>query len=65
MLLILENLGLHQYKVAFAQERINGSRLSRLDEDMLENDFGMSSRLHRMKLMGVIRQEEPFEPLIK
>ena len=54
MCILLENLGLPQYKAIFAKERISGIILSQLTEDDLRGELKISSRLHRLKLLEVI-----------
>lgn len=50
---------LSQYKEAFAREQISGDILVDLEdkEHILKNDLGMTTELHRMRLMKVIRGE--------
>lgn len=47
-------MGLSQYIVTFANERINGPLLLELDEVILEMELGVYSTLHRKRLMCVI-----------
>lgn len=46
------NLG--QYKETIAREFIDGGVLSELDEQSLENDLGVSSKVHRIRLMQIV-----------
>ena len=46
------NLG--QYKETVARESVDGEILSELDEQSLESDLGISSKLHRVRLMQII-----------
>ena len=52
--MLLESSGLGKYREAFETERVNGDILCELDEDILENDLGVSSRLHRIRIMKLI-----------
>ena len=51
---LLECMSLSQYQDAFQKEQINGETLSDCDETMLQNDLGVVSKLHRMRLLKVI-----------
>ena len=42
------------YKEKFKKECISGSLLLELDEDVLENELGVTRRLDRIKLMKLI-----------
>ena len=44
---------LRQYKEAFLREQVNGIILCDLNEQVLEKDLGVSSRLHRIRLVKV------------
>ncbi|KAL5506262.1 hypothetical protein EMCRGX_G007873 [Ephydatia muelleri] len=54
VLRLLECMSLAQYQEAFQKEQINGELLSDCDETMLQNDLGIASKLHRMRLIKVI-----------
>ena len=47
-------LGLGNYKETFIEEQIDGPLLFELDEAVLEEDLGITTRLHRIKLMSII-----------
>ena len=51
---LLGAMQLPQYKVAFQQEQIDGEVLIELDEQILESDLQISSRIHRIRLMKLI-----------
>ena len=42
------------YKETFTQECINGPLLLELDESILEEELGISLKLHRIKLLAII-----------
>ena len=46
------NLG--QYKETIARECVDGEILSELDEKSLEKDLGISSKIHRIRLMQIV-----------
>ena len=50
----LERAGLSIYCEVFYREQISGFILAELDESTLESDLGVSSRLHRIRLMNII-----------
>ena len=50
---LLESIGMKQYTAKFREELINGEVLAELDEEMMMGDLGISSKLHRMRLMKV------------
>jgi hypothetical protein len=47
-------MGLKSYQEKFEQEQVNGEILSECDEEVLKTDLGISSKLHRMRLLKVI-----------
>ncbi len=51
---LLEAMGLKQYLGNFKEEQVNGEILSECDEEVLQNDLGVASKLHRMRLLKVI-----------
>ena len=51
---LLDSLGLKQYKKAFQREQVDGEILCELDEDILEKELGVRSRLHRIRIMKVV-----------
>lgn len=54
MLDLLDVMGMKQYQEKFQQEQVNGEILAECDEDVLTKDLGVSSRLHRMRLLKII-----------
>ena len=47
-------MGLSEYKEHFIKEGITGSLLSDFDEEILETELNIKSRIHRIKLMRVM-----------
>ena len=47
-------MSLGQYKETVAREFVDGEILSELDDKSLENDLGISSKIHRIRLMQII-----------
>ena len=48
---MLEKVGLSQYKEAFLKEAVDGDMFMILDEQMLNDELGVSSKLHRLRLL--------------
>ena len=48
-------MGLEQYTPIFKQEQINGDILSTCDDQILQDELKITSRLHRMRLLRVIQ----------
>lgn len=51
---LLDLMSLKSYQDTFKREQVNGEILSECDEEVLTNDLGVGSKLHRMRLMKVI-----------
>ena len=47
-------MGLKQYQEKFRTEQVTGEILGECDEQVLTDDLGVTSKLHRIKLMKVI-----------
>ena len=47
-------MNLTQYLKPFCDEEINGQLLSKCDEQILQYELGVSSAIHRAKLMKII-----------
>ena len=56
-------MGLSKYKEQFIKEGITGSLLSELDEEILETELNVKSRLHRLKLMRIIQAHQSIDEL--
>ena len=54
---LLDAMNLGLYRESFRKEHINGALMSQLDEDMLK-EIGVSSRLHRLRIMNVVQGSE-------
>lgn len=51
---LLDHLNLPQYKDYFRREMVDGEILSEIDEVVLEQELGMTSKIHRLRLMKYI-----------
>ncbi len=47
-------MGMKQYQDKFKREQVDGEILAECDETVLTNDLGVTSRLHRMRLLKII-----------
>lgn len=55
---VLESIGLHQYKDAFTREAIDGDLFMILDEDTLANELGVTSKLHRLRILKLCENQK-------
>ena len=53
---MLDAAGLSQYKDVFAREVIDGEIFAVLDDDTLANELGVTSRIHRMRLLKLFQE---------
>lgn len=51
---LLDQMALSRYKEKFMEENIDGSMFFELDDLVLKEDLGVTTRLHRIKLMAII-----------
>ena len=51
---LLSKLSLDKHRESFKRERIDGSILIELDDEILEKELGMDSKIHRIKLLRVL-----------
>ena len=51
----LDSLNLAAYKRAFSRNQISGELLMLCNEEVLEKELGVTSKLHRMKIMALIQ----------
>ena len=58
-------MGLARYAQTFKEERIDGHLLFDLNEEILEEELGMSEKMHRMRLMMVITGRQCVTDYIK
>ena len=52
---MLDAIGLPQYKEAFSREAIDGELFAVLDDETLANELGVASRIHRVRLLKLIK----------
>lgn len=55
ILKLLKTIGLSQYEPAFVKEEITGELLLECDQDLIQTELGITSKLHQMKLMRIIQ----------
>ena len=63
--MLLAAARLSQYQDIFAHESITGDVLLECDDELLKNELGIQSRLHRIKLMKLINGNHSAESLLK
>lgn len=51
---LIDVMGLGQYKKKFMEEHISGEILLECDEQVLQDELGVQSRIHRIRLMKVV-----------
>ena len=54
ILKLLDQLNLSMYKETFRREQVDGWLFMELNDGILQQDMGIASRLHRLKLIRVI-----------
>ena len=57
-------MGLTQYKAKFSKEGITGDILTELDEDILLHELGVSSKIHRIRLMKIINGQHSVQHIL-
>lgn len=62
---LLRVMNLSQYSETFQEEQVSGELLLDLTEDVLENDLSISSKLHRMRIMKLIKGIHSAESYLK
>lgn len=62
---LLQTLNLTQYLKIFCDEGIDGWLLSECDEQILEHELGISSAIHRAKLMKIIAGRQSAVDIVK
>ena len=65
LLQCLDAMNLSQYKDTFARELIDGGILLELDEAVLMNELGITSRIHCLRLMRLARGEMSISDLLQ
>lgn len=62
---LLDAMKLGDYKSNFEREQITGDLMMVLDDSILEQELGVKTRIHRIKLMKVIAGEYPVGRFMK
>ena len=62
---LVQTLNLTQYLKTFRDEGIDGRLLSECDEQILEHELGISSVIHRTKLMKIIAGRQSAVDIVK
>lgn len=61
---MLDGLHLSRYRKSFEEEDIGGGILAECDDATLEKELGVGMRIHRLKLLQVIRGDTCARELI-
>ena len=61
---MLDKLGLSRYKDVFEAEQITGSLFVELDNELLEEELGITAKIHRIKLLRVINGKQSLTELM-
>lgn len=60
---LLQSAGLEQYETVLRKECIDGDVFCELDEPTLEKEFFVASKLHRLRIMKLIRDQRSLQLL--
>lgn len=63
MLSVLDKIKLSQYKENFEREGINGCLFLDLDEDILENELDVKSKIHRIRILRLVTGKQSVNEL--
>ncbi len=62
---LLDVMHLSQYKEVFKSTQIDGELLTAVDECDLQEELGVHSKLHRLRLLKVARGSQSIQDLIQ
>lgn len=62
---LLDAMNLGKYTASFKEQHISGDLLAELTDNMLHNDLGIESDLHRLRLIKVIKGEHSVHRIFK
>ena len=65
VLALLDTMQLREYKGKFNTEVVSGAILVDIDDTILKDELGISSRLHRLRLLKVISGEHSAECILR
>ncbi|KAL5506546.1 hypothetical protein EMCRGX_G008208 [Ephydatia muelleri] len=57
VLALLKSMGLEQYQESFQAEEVDGAILAECDEHVLQHELGVTSKIHQIRLMKVIKEK--------
>ena len=64
VLQILKEMNMEDYHPLFARQQINGEVLSQCDDRFLQQELQIKSKLHRIRLMGLIKGQTSARSLL-
>ena len=62
---LLDAMQLREYKGKFNSEQVSGAIMIDIDDSILKEELGISSRLHRLRLLKVISGEHSADCILK
>ena len=62
---MLERMNLQKYQGRFAEEGVDGAILMDIEENTLETELGITSKLDRVKLMKIIKGERSAKSVLE
>lgn len=65
MVQLLRAMDLRQYGDTMSHEHITGEILVECDEEVLQYELGMGSRIHRIRLMKVIQGQHSAQSILQ
>ena len=57
-------MGMEQYRETFIKQQINGDILTDCDDDILQNELKITSRLHRIRLLRIISGQHSVQKIM-
>ena len=61
---LLDAMKMGRYRSAFIRESMTGDVLVKYDEQVLQQELGVSKKLHRIRLLQIISGEKSAESLL-
>ena len=62
---LLDRMNLHQYRDTFVSEVVDGELLQECDSDTLQYELGVTSQVHRAKLLRIIAGRQSIRDFIE
>ena len=65
MLMLLDAMDLSQYRENFQREHVTGEVLVECDENVLQQELGIASKIHRIRLMKIVNGQRSVYEYLK